>query len=93
MGNHKNHGKKLLPHVPGFRPGRAPAIINQDRPITTKMGINVDKGIVVVEYDRSLNNLHMTLEQVDTYIEHLVQCRAALLDAQSKAAANQDRAG
>lgn len=87
MGNHKNHGNKLLPHVPGFRPGRAPAIINQDKPITTKMGINADKGIVIVEYDRAVNNLHMTIEQVDVYIEHLNQCRKALLDAGSKAAA------
>lgn len=84
MSNHKNHGNKLLPHVPGFRPGRAPAIVQQDKPITTKMGINADKGVVVVEYDRAVNNLNMTLGQVDTYIDHLIQCRAALMDAQSK---------
>lgn len=84
MSNHKNHG---LPTVRGFRPGKAPAVVTQDKPITTKMGINAEKGIVIVEYDRAVNNLHMTVEQVDTYIEHLTQCRAALLDAQPKAAA------
>ena len=93
MSNHKNRGNKLLPHVPGFRPGRAPAFINQDKPITTKMGINADKGTVIVEYDRAVNNLIMTLDQVNVYIEHLTQCRAALLDAKSKAAANESANG
>ena len=92
MGQHKIRANRLPP-VPGFRPGRAPAIIQQDKPITTKMGINAERGIVIVEYDRQVNNLHMTLEQVDTYIEHLQQCRIALLDAKSKAAANQENAG
>lgn len=93
MKNHKNHGNKLLPVVNGFRPGHVPAIVNQDKPITTKMGINAIKGIVVVEYDRAVNNLHMTIEQVDVYIEHLNQCRTALLDAQSKTAANDSKQG
>lgn len=91
MGNHKNHGNKLLPHVPGFRPGHVPAIVNQDKPITTKMGINAERGIVIVEYDRAVNNLHMTIAQVDVYIEHLNECRKALLDAQSKSAPNDTR--
>ena len=79
--------------MPGFRAGKAPAIVRQDKPVTTKMGINADRQLVIIEYDRSLNNVQMTLEQVNSFIDNLIQCRIALMDVQSKAAAKQDAKG
>ena len=76
MPNHKNHGNR--PHMKGFRPTHAPTMVEKETPITSNLGVNVDRQIVVIEYDRPVRNMHMTIEQVDEYIRNLQTSKEVL---------------
>lgn len=85
MSHYKNHGNR--PQVRGFRPGRIPTQVQTETPITTKLGVNVGLQRVVIEYDRPVQNMMMTIEQVDELIGNLTKSRTVLLDELSKRAA------
>lgn len=87
MSNHRNHGNR--PHVKGFRPSHVPTMVEKETPITSNLGVNVDRQIVVIEYDRPIKNMHMTIEQVDEYIRNLQTSKEVLLrEIQKRAAGN-----
>lgn len=87
MSNHRNHGNR--PHLKGFRPTHVPTQVEKETPITSNLGVNVDRQIVVIEYDRPVRNMHMTIEQVDEYIRNLQTSKEVLLrEIQKRAAGN-----
>jgi len=75
MKNHKNYGNRNQ-HRRELQP---------ERPVTTKIGHNGQK--VLMEYDRPVHNLMMTIEQVDQFIQNLEGAKKMLMDHQSKTAA------
>jgi len=82
MGNHRNHGNRQ-PVIPGFRPGKAPAIVSRPRAVTYKMGFSLDDGLVLVEWTQPVANLQMTPEQVDELTGNLQAAKRALLEARA----------
>lgn len=83
MGNHKNHGNRQA-QVNGFRPGHVPAIVNQTKNVSYKMGINTDAGKVIIEWNLPITNLQMDPGGLDEFVSNLQGAKAALLAATEK---------